>query len=203
MLAWAKLPRLLAVDVAILPPSGVTQRAMELSASLPADGSRGLRLDADHLPHLTLAQLYVREGELDAAFGRIDDVLGQQVPLRLLVTGGGRSGDTLWLAVERTFDLIALHERLMESLRGLERHDGGPGAFFEGEGRVGDALWVAGYRLKSSLERFTPHITLGHGSHAPEVEPFAFDAATVAACHLGRFCTCRRVLRTWTLARVR
>jgi 2'-5' RNA ligase len=193
------MPTLLAIDVALLPPPDVTQRAIESSASLPAEGSEGLRLDPLHLPHVTLVQLYVRENELDAAFERIDEVLGEQHPLRLLVSGGGRSRHTLWMTIERTPDLVALHERLMEALRGLERQDGGPAAFFEGEGRVGDVLWVAGYRLKSSLEKYTPHITLGHGAHPPAIEPFAFDASTVAACHLGRFCTCRRVLRGWTL----
>ena len=64
-------------------------------------------------------------------------------------------------------------------------------------------LWVTGYRLKSSFHHFEPHITLGHGSAdpgaVPRIEPFTFDADTVAVCHLGRHCTCRKVLRSWTL----
>jgi hypothetical protein len=87
----------------------------------------------------------------------------------------------------------------MEELRGVERQNGGPAAFYEGEGRVADVVWLAGYRLKSSLERFTPHITLGHALEPPDVEPFSFEASAIAACHLGRFCTCRRVFRRWTL----
>jgi 2'-5' RNA ligase len=203
---------LIALDVAILPPSDVTERAIEYSAALAAEGpalsdrsesnrSQGLRLGADHLPHITLTQQFVRQEELDAAFGRIDDVLAEQPPLRIRITGSGHSGHTLWLAAERSPELIDLHERLMESLRGLERPEGGPHAFFEGHGRVGDVIWVAGFRLKSSFGAFTPHITLGHGRKAPVVESFAFDATTIAACHLGRFCTCRRVLRAWELGR--
>jgi hypothetical protein len=60
---------------------------------------------------------------------------------------------------------------------------------------------VSGFRRKSSFRAFNPHITLGHGKRAPVVEPFAFDATTIAACHLGRFCTCRQVLRAWELKR--
>jgi 2'-5' RNA ligase len=195
------MTRILAIAAAVLPQPDVTSLATELSASLPAEASQGLRLDAEHLPHVTLVQLFVRESDLDTVFERMDDVLREQLPLRLLVPGARRSGHTLWLGIERSADLIALHERLMEALRGVERQDGGPGAFFEGEGRPGDVSWVAGYRVRSSLEKFMPHITLGHGGHAPAVESFAFDAAAVAACHLGRFCTCRRVLRAWTLLR--
>jgi hypothetical protein len=128
-------------------------------------------------------------------------VLAGVPPLRILATGGGKSGHSLWIAIEKTPELAALHERLMEALRGVERPEGTPAAFADGDGRVGDVLWVAGYRLKSSFGHFVPHVTLGHGEEAPTIDPFAFDAATVAACHLGRFCTCRRVLRNWTLSR--
>lgn len=179
----------------------MSARAIGLSAALPPEGSQGLRLDADHLPHVTLTQQFVRAEELDSVFERIDEVLAGHPPVHVAVTGTGRSGHTLWMAIDRTPQLLELHERLMEALRGLERPEGGTHAFYEDSGRVGDVMWVAGFRLKSAFGAFTPHITLGHGDHAPVVEPFEFEAATIAACHLGRFCTCRRVLRSWTLGR--
>src|SRR5688572_6240805 len=191
------MSKLVAVDVAILPPPDITARAIEINAALPAEGSQGLRLDAEHLPHITLTQHFIREEELDAAFERVDEVVAGLPPMRVLATGAGKSGHTLWIAIEKTPELSALHEQLMETLRGYERPDGGPGAFFEGEGRMGDVLWVASYHLKASFGAFTPHVTLGHGAEPPAIEPFAFDATTIAACHLGRFCTCRRVLRGW------
>jgi 2'-5' RNA ligase len=192
---------LVALDVAILPPSDATTRAIELSAAVPAEGSRGLTLGKEHLPHITLTQQFIREDELDAAFGCVNEVLANQPPIRVPITGGGRSGRTLWLAAQRTPELVDLHERLMEALRGFERPEGGPHSFFEGNGRVGDVLWVSGFRRQSSFGAFNPHITLGHGKGAPVVEPFTFDATTVAACHLGRFCTCRKILRAWDLRR--
>jgi hypothetical protein len=62
-----------------------------------------------------------------------------------------------------------------------------------------DVLWVTGYRLKSGFHHYTPHITLGHGTEPPAIEPSGFEADTVAVCHLGKFCTCRQVLREWRL----
>ena len=103
------------------------------------------------------------------------------------------------MAVERTEALSQLHGRLMEELRRFERPGGGPAAFFKANARAGDVVWVAGYRLTSSVNAYAPHITLGHASRPPEVDPFTFDATTIAACHLGRFCSCRRVLRSWEL----
>jgi 2'-5' RNA ligase len=190
---------LVAIDVALLLPPDVEQQAVALSTSLPPEGTKGLTLGAGCRPHITLVQQFVREEELDAACAHVDDVLRGQAPVRVRVTGGGQGGSTLWMAVERLPELVGLHERLMHDLRGVERSGGGVAAFAGGDARVADVAWVTGYRLQSSFGHFEPHVTLGHGEHAPFIAPFAFDAATVAVCHLGRFCTCRRVLRAWTL----
>lgn len=191
---------LVALDVAIIPPPDARQRAIALSATLPVEGSHGLVLDEEHRPHVTLTQAFVRAEEIDAAFERVDEVMRGQAPLTLRVTGSGKSGHTIWLAIDRKTELAALHERVMEALRGYERPSGTPAAFVGEDARVGDVLWVTGYRLKSSFGAYTPHITLGHGHEPPEIAPFTFKADTVAACHLGRFCTCRRVLRAWELS---
>jgi 2'-5' RNA ligase len=191
---------LMAIDVAVLPPTDVTQRVMALCAALPASESHGLRLDAEHLPHITLAQLFVRASELDVALQRVDDVVGRQPPMRLRVSGASHSGATIWLTVDVAAPLTDVHERLMHDLHGIERPGGTAAAFVDGDARVGDVLWVASYRLKASFGSFTPHITVGHAKTVPHVEPFDFDATTIAACHLGRFCTCRRILRAWTLS---
>ena len=191
---------LLALDVALLLPPDARQRAMTISASLPPKESHGFRLDADHFPHVTLTQLFVRADEADAALDRIDETLRGQQPFGIRVTGGGKGHSSVWMAVERTDAIASLHERLLEALRGLERPGGTAAAFFEGDARVGDVAWVTGYRLTSSLSAYNPHVTLGYAANPPAIEPFAFEATTVAACHLGRFCSCRHVLRSWELA---
>jgi 2'-5' RNA ligase len=191
--------KLIALDVALLPPPEVAARAVELSAALAAEGHDHLRLDADHLPHITLMQLFVREEELDAVLERVDGVVASRPLLPLRVSGGGRGSSSVWMAIERTPAIDALHEELMEALRGYERPGGTKAAFHDGDARPGDVLWVTGYRLKSAFGAFTPHITLGHAPEAPDIAPFDFVASTVAGCHLGRFCSCRRVFRRWEL----
>jgi 2'-5' RNA ligase len=206
---------LLALDVALLLPPDVRDLAVRLSSSLSEPASPKLepkesaspkpeakadfRLDADHLPHITLTQQFVRVEEVDAAFERIDETLRGERPLSVRVTGGGKGHSSVWMAIERTEAIASLHERLMESLRGLERPGGTAAAFFEGDARVGDVAWVTGYRLKSSLSAYHPHVTLGYAAEPPAIEPFTFEASSVAACHLGRFCSCRMVLRSWEL----
>lgn len=193
------MTELIALDVALLPPADVSEKAIAISAALPDEESQGLRLDGAHAPHVTLTQLFARVNELDEVLARVGEVVRGAAPMTLRVTGGAQGASSVSMAIELTPPLMTLHERLMEALRGLERPDGGTSAFFEDEGRLRDVLWVAGYRLKSSFHHFAPHITLGHGARPPAVEPFSFEASAVAVCHLGRFCTCRRVIRRWTL----
>jgi hypothetical protein len=103
------------------------------------------------------------------------------------------------MAVEKTQALVDLHLHLMDALRPFERTGGTEAAFFNHDARLGDVEWVAHFRRNSSYAAFTPHITLGHATALPSVESLAFDATTIAACHLGRFCTCRRVFKQWDL----
>jgi len=197
------LTNVLALDVAILPPPEVADRAIRLSEALPPPESHGLTLDAERLPHITLTQQFVQVEELDAIYERVDEVLRGHPPVSLTVTGGGRGGSAVWMQVEKSPALVELHGRLMETLRGFEQAGGTAAAFVDADARIGDVVWVTGYRLKSALHAYTPHITLGHAKRPPDVEPFTFEATTVAACHLGRFCSCRRVLRRWELDRAR
>jgi 2'-5' RNA ligase len=190
---------LLALDVAILPPPPISRQAIELSATLPASESQGLRLGGEVLPHVTLTQQFVPAQEIDDVLASVEAALARHDALRLNVTGAGRAESSVWMTIEPTPALVQLHRDLMDVLGPFERPDGTSAAFVDGRARPGDVAWVAGFRRTSSYAAFTPHITLGHASGLLEVEPLAFDASTIAACHLSEFCTCRRVLRRWEL----
>jgi 2'-5' RNA ligase len=190
---------LIAVDIAILPPAAVTQVAMDLSAALPASESQGLRLDADRRPHVTLTQQFIARNALPDAVNAVAGVLRDCRPLPLMITGPGRGARSVWMQVGRTPELLDLHRSLMGAMRSHEQTGGTGSAFVQGDARPGDVKWVSGFRRTSSFARYTPHITLGHASSPPHVDPLSFMADTIALCHLGRFCTCREVLHAWTL----
>jgi len=189
----------LAIDIAILPPADVSQRAIELSAQLPRDESEGLLLGPEYLPHLTLLQQFVAAADVPALL----DLIGlstqafSTMPVR--VAGGATGSRSVWMDVEPTPALVDLHRHVLDVSAPFDAHVGNHQAFFGGDARARDEQWVTGYRTASSGARFRPHITLGHAARPPAIEPFTFEASTIAACHLGRFCSCRRVLRAWTL----
>lgn len=191
---------LLALDIAILPPPEISRRAIELSASLPERDSLGLRLGDEFLPHVTLTQHFVRAGDLDQVLDRVAATLAGMKPMPLTVTGAGRGRSSVWMSIQLTPPLFDLHRQLMDALHPFEQQGGTEAAFLDGDARPTDVEWVTGFRETSSYAAFHPHITLGHAAALPAVEPVAFEATTVAACHLGKFCACRRVLRQWDVS---
>jgi 2'-5' RNA ligase len=190
---------LMAVDIALLPPTDIRQFAIQLSARLPREQSQGLLLDDQHLPHVTLTQQFVQETDLEAMCANVAGALDGVQPLRLHSPGAGRSDRTVWLAITRSPEIADLHERLMDALVAFEQPGGGRDAFYGGDARPGDVQWVAGYRRNSAYPAYTPHITLGHADTLPTIEPFDFTVDVLAACQLGRFCTCRNTLKSWRL----
>ena len=189
----------IALDIAILPPADVSARAIALSAALPADGSQGLRLGVDRLPHITITQQFVPFESLDLLLAQLDRLLRDCEPVPLRVTGGGKGSNSVWLTIERTPALANLHAQLLQTAEPFEVTTGDAASFFGGDARDRDVRWVREFRRESSFDRFTPHITLGHASEPPTVEPMAFVATTIAVCHLGRFCACQRIIRAWHL----
>jgi 2'-5' RNA ligase len=192
--------QLVAIDIAVLPPPEVSRRAIDLSAALAGSDPQALRLGDACLPHITLAQQFVGAASLDACLDAIGVVLRGVAPLQLSVTGAGRGNTTVWMSVERSPAVLDLHRRLMDALETFEEPDGTAAAFVDGRARPRDIEWVRRYRRSSSGSAFTPHITLGHSTQTtPAVEPLTFEATTIGACQLGRFCSCGRVLQRWTL----
>ena len=193
----------IAIDIAILPPADVSARAIALSAALPADESQGLRLGVDRLPHITLTQQFVPTESLDPLLAQLDRLVRNRDPMPLRVTGGGKGSslgsNSVWMTIERTPALASLHAQLLLVVEPFEVTTGDAAAFFGADARDRDVRWVREFRRESSVARFTTHITLGHASEPPTVEPMEFVATTIAVCHLGRFCTCRHIFRAWEL----
>ena len=189
-----------AVDVALLPTPDLRRRLLTINRTL-APPPIGFRFDRTHLPHLTLAQQFVRDDDIERLSRRIRRTLQGHRPLALTTTEASVVGTASTLGVERTAALMDLHRRLMDLLIPFDTDEGGVEAF-EADGdtpRDADVAWVRGFRERAAYDRFSPHWTLGVGRVDTPVDAHTSVASDVALLSLGRFCTCRRVLASWTL----
>ena len=190
----------IAVDVAIL-LSGAARAAVErLNAGFDPAPDAGFRFDASHHPHVTLSQHFVRRGRLPGVRRLVGGVVGRFDAFEARVTGARAGRTSQVLTVEASAPLRRLHERLMDALR--EEEVAGDADAFQADGapaRPADVAWVAGFRERSSYARYDPHVTVGIGPRPLSTAPFRFPVDEIALCRLGRFCTCRDRLASWTL----
>ena len=196
-----RTPRLVALDVALLLPRAVAVALGRLNARLqpPPDG---FGFDDSHLPHVTLVQQFVPAADLPVVLPLLGRVAAETQPLALRGVGLRRGRSTTSLEVDGGAALRRLHASILERLAPQAAPRGDASAFVaEGEpARAADVDWVTHFRARAAGARFEPHVTLGVGALEGAAPPIAFTATELAACLLGRFCTCRRVLAAWRLA---
>ncbi|MCS6816967.1 MAG: 2'-5' RNA ligase family protein [Blastocatellia bacterium] len=192
---------LIAIDVAFLLPDDAQAHALAVNATLWAQSQMGFRFDETHLPHITLLQQFVRRANLPDVFAAVDAVLEEFSPLTLTISHVETRGETAQFVIAPHAELQRLHERLLEALAPFDEGDGPAEAFANGDEppRPRDLEWVRNYRAQASGSHYFPHITLGKGIVTEPIAPFAFTADHIAVCQLGRFCTCRVILREWRL----
>ena len=134
------MSRNIAVDIALLPPTGVIQKIISITSNLPKADTR--LNDTDCLPHITLAM-----GILD-----IDNLL--------------------------TYDSVHLSNFISPP-----------------EVSKRSTYWVQHYaEHHKSPDDFNPHITLGEGVVDKLDGPIKYSDSRLAICHLGTYCTCRKIL---------
>jgi 2'-5' RNA ligase len=191
----------IAADVVLLPDRAMTNRVIEINRQIVREYSAELVLnERDCLPHISLAMGCIEEQDIERARSELErlarDVpLGQLTAAAIHIPTHSQGAETALLAIERTNELQALHERVMEATKPLFSHDAGAGMFHDDALTGGCLDWVRSYPQKSAYEQFRPHITLGYGRAKPHFPlPATFTAARLALCHLGNHCTCRRVL---------
>ena len=188
-----------AVDVAILLPAAARAVAERLNAGFAPGPDAGFRFDASHHPHVTLSQHFVPRDRLSEVRGLVGAVAARTAPFEAHVTGARAGRTSQVLTVAPSAALQRLHQELMDALRGHETA-GGASAFQAPEAaRPADVDWVARYRDDAAYARYDPHVTVGIGPRPIAAAPFRFLVDEIALCRLGRFCTCRDRLATWTL----
>ena len=190
----------LAIDLAVLLPTDTRAVIERVNARFDSTVGHGFRFDATHHPHVTLSQHFVDADRLTEVCARVATILSRLPPLDLSVTGTRTGRTAQVLMVAPTPALQRLHEQLMDTLASYEI-PGDAAAFQQDDNppRDADVAWVTRFRVDSSFAQFDPHITIGIGPDPVTIDPVRCTARTIALCHLGRFCTCRDRLATWTL----
>ena len=189
-----------AVDVALLPTSEL-RTTLHTANRMLSPPPNGFYFDRTHLPHLTLVQQFILHDDIELLSRKLEFTLQAYHPLELTTTNVSAGGESVLLNTERTAPLMALHLKLMDTLIPFITNEGSAESFDTNDDipRDADIAWVKQFRERSAYDYFSPHWTLGVGAVLPAIKSHTAVFNKIALLSLGRFCTCRRVLASWTL----
>ena len=190
-----------AIDIVLLPCQTMTDKAIEINSEMVEKFGEEIVLNkATCLPHISLGMGCIEQDDIGAIGGVLELIAEESVIGVLKVVGAVSSTNSVGevvsvLEVEKTKQLQSLHETVMNKLSSYLSYEVNKEMIY-GSGDVAETTlnWIRNFRENSSFENFSPHITLGYG-RADEFEgPAEFVAPTLALCHLGNHCTCRKIL---------
>ncbi len=193
---------LLAVDVVLLPPEDIMDYAVDVNKELLKKNPPEIVLDKEKcLPHISLSMGVLDEEKLEEAQQVLEEVASNFSALQLSITGTTVSEHKNGLFVScldiQGEQIQKIHETVMNSFSSLLK-----------QGIVEDVQWVENqqgevptiwkdwvkdFAVNSAFKNYYPHITIGFGK-APQPEKKSFTASRLALCHLGNYCTCRKIL---------
>ncbi|MFO0897313.1 MAG: haloacid dehalogenase-like hydrolase [Pirellulales bacterium] len=207
----AESPSLTAIDVLLEPGPAMVEAARAANAKLRANFAAGFALDAEHTPHISVAQRYVRTDDLPRVYEAVRQVAATARPTewRLRATGYyALPVENLGLAgivVERSPELAEFQRRVLDAVAAFAVEGGTAAAFVappDGQTIIPAAVaYVNEFVPKYSGADYNPHVTVGlghddfvHALIAAPFQPFEFSPAGVAVYHLGNFGTAQRQL---------
>jgi hypothetical protein len=194
--------RRIAADIVLLPSEKIAQEAIRLNRALLESAGGGFALGFnDRLPHVSLAMGCVAGEELPLLEDLLKEIASDFPPVDLLfegvhVTTNGVGEPVSSMRIAATPALQSLHEAVMRRIALHVAYDATAEAFIGyPDVKPTSVRWVNRYADAAAFERFFPHVTLGVGA-LDEATPLPARDSTerLALCHLGNYCTCRKVL---------
>jgi 2'-5' RNA ligase len=204
---------MIAIDVLIEPDRQMADRANSINARLRQNYPEGFSFDESHVPHITLAQRYVRATDVDGLASALAGAVksGPTFPIELTATGLASNAYSatrvVVCIVARSPELLALASMAIDAVRPYAVIGGTADAFFGAPAETIDPStirYVEQFVPAHTGEQYDPHLTLGVARSdlieqllREPFEPFAFRGDTLAIYQLGNGGTARR--RLWSL----
>ncbi|MBP6582351.1 MAG: haloacid dehalogenase-like hydrolase [Chromatiaceae bacterium] len=209
-------PAVTAIDILLEPDATMLQHAAANNARLLKVNPQGFALDAEHRPHITLIQRFVRTADLDKVYAAAGQVLADANANAMTLEAfkyyyaPGKDVGVAGIVARPTPELLQLQQDLLAAVAPFTVETGTIAAFTAAhDDRALDAAiieYVSTFVPKYSGEHFSPHVSTGVASRdyldkmlAEPFAPFTFSPAGAAVYQLGPFGTAAKKLKEWDL----
>jgi 2'-5' RNA ligase len=203
---------LIAINALLDPDAATVEKARTVNARLRESYPNGFALDANHAPHITLLQRFVRTEDLDQVAKAAAEALRTAPPTRWDSKATGyndlayKNLGLVGIVIEPTEDLRRLQQRVIDAVAPFAAEKGTAEAFaprLDG-GSISQPTvdYVNNFVGPRTGTNYNPHLTVGIGTRdfvdalkAEPFEPFTFRATSVSLYQLGDFGVAQRKLR--------
>jgi phosphoserine phosphatase len=205
-----------AIDILLEPDATMLQKCSANNARLLGVFPQGFALDAEHTPHITMLQCYVRTADLEKLYAAEEKVLAAANVTALKLEAfkyyyapGGAVG-VAGICAKPTPEILKVQADIIATAKPFMQATGPIGAFTASHDNPAlDAAligYVSAFVPKYSGANFNPHVSTGVGPvaylDAMLAEPFAnftFSPAGAAVYQLGPFGTAAKLLKQFDL----
>ncbi|MEZ6196703.1 MAG: hypothetical protein R3F20_13415 [Planctomycetota bacterium] len=195
-----------AVDVILLPDETTRRYAERVSAQRTAPDDAQRLGPGRGIAHLSLAMGVLEDGDRLAVEASLERLVLESPAPELVILGpvpreGAGASGSLWLALEVTPGLRALHDAARAAIRAPTGPPPRPDDLHPSarEPLASTLDYIARFEVDAAGAAFSPHVTLGRGTPTADRPPARMRAVGLALAWLGERCSCREILwrRDW------
>ncbi len=202
---------LTAINVLLNPDAATVERAKAANARLREDYPDGFALDANHAPHITVLQRFVRTADLDEVANAVTEALRSEPPVSWESKATGyydlphENLGLMGIVIEPTEDLRRAQQTIIDAIAPFAAEKGTSEAFApRPDGRAisqPTVDYVNGFLGARTGANYHPHLTIGIGTRelvdAMKAEPFevfTVRPVSVSLYQVGEFGVAQRKL---------
>ena len=197
----------LAIDVVLLPSEQMMNEAIFINQKILQAEDRKIILNKENcFPHISLLMGCIDSKHLHEVNSLLDKIGSLFTSFHLQIeasqTDNMPDGKPVTvLNIKKNHWLQSLHQKTIEGLLPFLTFDATPEMLHDNPADIQNMTLdiINNFLENSSLDKFSPHITVGLGTYPTITYQSFFTASTLALCQLGNHCTCRKILHSVTL----
>ncbi len=204
-----KMEKIIAIDVLLTPSEELHSQSIQLNTLMHQKNPETIKLDAGHVPHITLLQCFIKEEDLPEVNNALEGLFGtiknETVTATNLSYDNTEEDSFAMISIEKSEALLELHKKTIEILKPYIVANGSEKSFIQNPdgSPIGKFTlnYVPAFVEKYSYENFDPHISLGV---APKIfldslaenvfKPIQFKASSLSVYQLGDHGTAQKLL---------
>lgn len=207
----SKNDKIIAIDVLLTPSEAMQAQSLQLNTLINRNNPETIKLDENHIPHITLLQCFIKEKDLPkvnkAVEGLFETIKNDTIYTESLYYSSDTEESFAMIRHSRTESIVNLHKKTIDLVKPYIVKGGSQESFVQNPdgSEISEFTvdYVPDFVEKYSYENFDPHISLGVAQrvlldslYETVFKPIPFLPASLAVYQLGDHGTAQKLL--WT-----